>query len=108
MSSNQEGDMDTMDMVDERCCLFFVFALLRVLDVVALAVDELLDRRPREDVAQVPVVALGGERLQRHLGQQVITHKSGCSVWSGDYRATRQDVAKVKEGKSIQGGAKLY
>ena len=67
MSSKQEGDMD-MDMVGERCCLVLVVALLRLLDVVALAVDELLDRRPREDVAQVPVVALGGERLERHLG----------------------------------------
>ena len=73
MSSKREGDMDTMDMVGERCCLVLVVALLRVLDVVALAVDELLDRRPREDVAQVPVVALGGERLERHLGQQVIS-----------------------------------
>ena len=71
-------------MVGERCCLVFVFGLLRVLDVVALAVDELLDRRPREDVAKVPVVALGGERLQRHLGQTA-GHKSGCSVWSGDF-----------------------
>ena len=60
-------------------CLVFV-ALLWVLGGVdaALAVDELTECRPVEDVAQVLVVPLRGERLQSHL-RRVLNSVIGLS-----------------------------
>ena len=54
---------NNLDGHSEKCFLVFVVAFLRVLDIIALAFDELLDGRPGEDVAQVAVVVLGRERL---------------------------------------------
>ena len=45
-----------------------IVALLGVL-ALDLALHELLDRRPVEDIAQVAVVRFRRERLQRHLGE---------------------------------------
>ena len=66
------------DINREISCLVLV-ALLRVLGGVgaALAVDELREGGPIEDVAQVLVVPLRGERLQSHL-RKVVNYSSVC------------------------------